>query len=155
METHSRSVHGQRMSTATEPTGEHPGSRMGQRKQKQAASNEPFHNSTTTPNTQFATAVWGRAAPVCAFRRLRGGANGGMMAFSLRVCRPANKWVVFQDAAMILFIQLVWRARLLFDLRICCLRFNHGIDTHCFATPCPKNGSIFRPWDWPAQCIDF
>ena len=154
METHSRSLHGQRMSTATEPTGEHPGSRMGQRNQKQAASNEPFHNSTTTPNTRFTTAVWGRAAPVCAFR-LRGGANGGMMAFSLRVCGPANKWVVFQDAAMILFIQLVWRARLLFDLRICCLRFNHGIDTHCFATPCPHNGSIFRPWDWPAQCIDF
>jgi hypothetical protein len=97
---------------------------------------------------------WGRAAPVCAFR-LRGGANGGVVAFSLRVCGPANKWVVFQDASMILFIQLVWRARLLFDLRVCCLRFNHGIGTHCFATPCPQNGSIFRPWDWPAQFIDF
>jgi hypothetical protein len=46
---------------------------------------------------------WGRAAPVCAFR-LRGGANGGVVAFSLRVCGPANKWVVFQDASMRLFI---------------------------------------------------
>jgi hypothetical protein len=75
--------------------------------------------------------------------------------FSLCVCGPANKWVVLQDATMLMFIEVVWRARLLFDLRVCCLRFNHGIGTHCFATPCPKLGPFFGLGIGPRNTLIF
>jgi hypothetical protein len=47
METHSRSVNGQRMSTAMEPKGEHPGSRMGQQKKTSGYQRtiSQFHNN--------------------------------------------------------------------------------------------------------------